>query len=1018
MATYDLDRWSKSLRKRHHGEASLTLHLHPHHCRFEHQNGVFLYDSPIRGLLESIRDARLPVELLDLLDATAVKYFEGCLVVEVIDHRAVVADGTGEAGGNNDSNSSNLPGGDAANASAIGSSHARSGSLAGGGSLVDSRRGSRSIQSARAADGSILKSSMSLSMNDANDPNAAAFHKRFMTSYKRFELALQEAAGLKATQVMRDKRAEEQRKQREQQAQQTSSQNNAPNGHGQEGDQNKENESMNASSIHSAIAAAVATATSMTATNGDASNDEDALSRTRPLVYRIVLGPDIETVWTDLLAMREEKRAKWSEEDLLAMESRILALTTPPLCLSPDMQVSRIANTLLDATSLPITPSIPTRKREAPLQPIKAALPKSAKRSKKGVDKAEKEAAEKQEEEDEQQARVEAQEAAEREEDEAWMRVMDDSQASRLAFQPSFSRLAFVQNWREKKSAEEERVRRLAAEAAAAQAQAEIDAREAAKAARLASKNNSRQGSVSQSRQGSVIDIPVNASTPAPNNTSFPASKTEDLSMDAQQQQILPKKKKTNKNKDKNAAGRAGSPPNANTSATDLGASTSSAPVSLKFTLPGKKKKDKNANKAGSPDIAVNPSPPPSASTPVQVSTISATTSTPTAAQQAIMRKTANLPKAKLKSDVKAQVQAQAAAQAQVQQQMQNANAGVQQNNQINGSPVSQQGTPQMQNQVQQMNQQPIRPSSTNPQMNLPIQPQRNFVSPGQGNQPNMNQFTGGQQGNPMAAMQAGQPLNVEQTQEYVNQLSAQIAQYQQAAQQQQQQQSNQANRTNMNFNNLSGSPFPQNMQIQNQQHGMPQNQFPTQPPQSGNTGPMPQNFPNIHRSPVYGNAALPQQQAPGMQTPQPQHQFIPYNNNTGSPANAAAMSQQAQFTPQQAFQLQQLQQSQQNMFSQHSQNLANFGQQQNNNMQQQQQPNMNFNMGAYNAQQQGQQPFGQQAMQNMSNMPNINLQGMQMNPQFNSALLSQLQRQQQSQQAPMGMQNYNQMQNQWQGQQ
>jgi len=310
MATYDLDRWSKWIRKRYPGEPSLTLHLHPHHCRFEHQNGVFLYDSPIRGLLESIRDARLPVELLDLLDATAVKYYDGCLVVEVIDHRGVVdQDGTNENG---------MP---AAGEGSSVAAHSRSGSIAGS---LDARRGSRTIQNGRGPDGSILKPSLSLSVNDANDPNAATFQKRFMVSYKRFELALQEAASLKASQVHRDKRAEENRKQRHQLQQQHNHQDSSVNSqfNGKNDGQNKENGTLDNSSIHSAIAAAVATATTMNA-NGTAGDDE-ASARTRPLVYRITLGPDIETVWTDLCAMREEKRAKWSEEDMLAIESRIL----------------------------------------------------------------------------------------------------------------------------------------------------------------------------------------------------------------------------------------------------------------------------------------------------------------------------------------------------------------------------------------------------------------------------------------------------------------------------------------------------------------------------------------------------------------------------------------------------------------------------------------------------------------------------------------------------------------------
>lgn len=303
MATYDLDRWSKWIRKRYPGEPSLTLHLHPHHCRFEHQNGVFLYDSPIRTLLESIRDARLPVELLDLLDATAVKYYDGCLVVEVVDHRGVV-----------DQDAANDSGLQTAGEGPAAGSHSRSGSTAG---ALEGRRGSRALPNARGSDGSILKPTLSLSMNDSNEPNAAIFQKRFMLSYKRFELALQEAAGLKAGQAYKDKKAEELRKQKLQlQRQQQNDQSTSA-----ASEQNKENGTLDTSSIHSAIAAAVATAPTAN-TNGDTA-EEDA-ARARPLVYRITLGPDIETVWTDLCAMREEKRAKWSEEDMLAMESRIL----------------------------------------------------------------------------------------------------------------------------------------------------------------------------------------------------------------------------------------------------------------------------------------------------------------------------------------------------------------------------------------------------------------------------------------------------------------------------------------------------------------------------------------------------------------------------------------------------------------------------------------------------------------------------------------------------------------------
>lgn len=329
MATYDLDRWSKQIRKRNHGEASLTLHLHTHHCRFEHQNGVFLYDSPIRGLLESIKDARLPVELLDLLDATAVKYYEGCLVVEVIDHRAVnegaEASGSAAAHGSGPNGTSTVRGTEGADAlSTGGGSHSRTGSMAG---VTDSRRGSRSIfgdglNNITGNEIQLRKPNLSLSFSDTGEGSAAsaAFGKRFTASYERFEVAMQEASILKGSQG-KDKSARDMQWKDGTRSSAALSQGlNTP-------DANKEDTGPDNTSLHSAIAAAVATATTMNAEE-EAANGDEELTKKKPLVYRILLSPDIETVWTDLCAMREEKRAKWSEEDMLAIESRVLVRST------------------------------------------------------------------------------------------------------------------------------------------------------------------------------------------------------------------------------------------------------------------------------------------------------------------------------------------------------------------------------------------------------------------------------------------------------------------------------------------------------------------------------------------------------------------------------------------------------------------------------------------------------------------------------------------------------------------
>jgi hypothetical protein len=41
------------------------------------QHGNFGYDSPMKCLLEAIREQTLPTELLDVLDQAGVKYYQG-----------------------------------------------------------------------------------------------------------------------------------------------------------------------------------------------------------------------------------------------------------------------------------------------------------------------------------------------------------------------------------------------------------------------------------------------------------------------------------------------------------------------------------------------------------------------------------------------------------------------------------------------------------------------------------------------------------------------------------------------------------------------------------------------------------------------------------------------------------------------------------------------------------------------------------------------------------------------------
>ncbi|CEQ40344.1 SPOSA6832_01980, partial [Sporobolomyces salmonicolor] len=262
-ATYNVTRFTRQVLKRHRrAPPSLVVHLYPTHFRFEHQHGNFSYDSPMKCFLEAIREQKLPTDLLDVLDDAGIVYYDGCLIVEVHDHRQ----------------------------SAPPSSAPRTG----------------------------LSSSFQLSQ---------------------------------AREVPAANKAE---------------------------------------------------------------------------VYRIVLAPNPATLWTELgimsKRMEAEARAEgkddfvgWTEEEAVELESVILNRTMPPLCLSPSIQTSRIANSMLRATTL----RPPKRKRFCS-------------------------------DECEDDADGEEGQKREREEHERLMKIGDEGMPRTKG--PAFSRLAFIQAYRERQS--------------------------------------------------------------------------------------------------------------------------------------------------------------------------------------------------------------------------------------------------------------------------------------------------------------------------------------------------------------------------------------------------------------------------------------------------------------------------------------------------------------------------------------------------------------------------------------
>ncbi|QDS77836.1 hypothetical protein FKW77_006276 [Venturia effusa] len=67
---------------------SLILHLHPTHFRFDQQDGNFGYNSEMRFLLEHVKNKTVPHEILEELFGNGVKFYDGCLIVEIHNHRA------------------------------------------------------------------------------------------------------------------------------------------------------------------------------------------------------------------------------------------------------------------------------------------------------------------------------------------------------------------------------------------------------------------------------------------------------------------------------------------------------------------------------------------------------------------------------------------------------------------------------------------------------------------------------------------------------------------------------------------------------------------------------------------------------------------------------------------------------------------------------------------------------------------------------------------------------------------
>ncbi|KAJ7065397.1 Spt20 family-domain-containing protein [Mycena amicta] len=70
---------------------SFAVHLHAEHWMLNNVS-KFSYSTPISSLLDDIRAHRIPVDFLDIFDAAKVPFYEGCMIVELLDYRQQALD--------------------------------------------------------------------------------------------------------------------------------------------------------------------------------------------------------------------------------------------------------------------------------------------------------------------------------------------------------------------------------------------------------------------------------------------------------------------------------------------------------------------------------------------------------------------------------------------------------------------------------------------------------------------------------------------------------------------------------------------------------------------------------------------------------------------------------------------------------------------------------------------------------------------------------------------------------------
>ncbi|KAL6252721.1 hypothetical protein RBB50_000440 [Rhinocladiella similis] len=71
---------------------SLIVHLHPTHFRFDQQEGSFSYHSEMRIFIEHLAKGTIPHDMVEEFRKSEVRYYDGWLIVRVLDYKSVAKD--------------------------------------------------------------------------------------------------------------------------------------------------------------------------------------------------------------------------------------------------------------------------------------------------------------------------------------------------------------------------------------------------------------------------------------------------------------------------------------------------------------------------------------------------------------------------------------------------------------------------------------------------------------------------------------------------------------------------------------------------------------------------------------------------------------------------------------------------------------------------------------------------------------------------------------------------------------